>query len=87
MGCLAVMEGIRRRAGWTLFTIVGVFMVYALLADRVPGDLVGFALTPERLVGYVGFDPSAVFSTPLAVGTIFVLLFVFFGQLLSFFRI
>jgi TRAP transporter 4TM/12TM fusion protein len=80
--CVTVMEGIRRRAGWTLFIIVGLFMVYALFADRVPGDLVGFALTPERLVGYVGFDPSAVFSTPLAVGTIIVLLFVFFGQLL-----
>ena len=30
----------------------------------------------------MGFDPNAVFSTPLAVGTIIVLLFVFFGQLL-----
>lgn len=80
--CVAVMEGVRRRAGLTLFIIVALFMIYALFADRVPGDLVGFALTPERLVGYVGFDPSAVFSTPLRVGTIIVLLFVFFGQLL-----
>jgi len=79
---LAVMEGIRRRAGWTLFLIVAVFLVYALFADKVPGDLIGKALTPVRLVQYVGFDPSAVFSTPLAVGTIIVLLFVFFGQLL-----
>ncbi len=79
---VGVMEGIRRRAGWTLFSIVAVFMVYALFADRVPGDLIGVALSPERLVGYVGFDPSAVFSTPLRVGTIIVLLFVFFGQLL-----
>ena len=79
---LAVMEGIRRRAGWTLFLIVAAFLVYALLADRVPGALIGKALTPVRLVEYVGFDPSAVFSTPLAVGTIIVLLFVFFGQLL-----
>lgn len=79
---IAVMEGIRRRAGWMLFAIVAVFLVYALFADKVPGDLIGKALTPVRLVQYVGFDPSAVFSTPLAVGTIIVLLFVFFGQLL-----
>ncbi len=79
---LAVMEGIRRRAGWMLFSIVGVFLGYALIADKVPGRLIGKALTPERLVQYVGFDPNAVFSTPLAVGTIIVLLFVFFGQLL-----
>ncbi len=79
---LAVMEGVRRRAGWMLFTIVSLFLVYALFADRVPGRLIGKALTPERLVQYVGFDPNAVFSTPLAVGTIIVMLFVFFGQLL-----
>ena len=79
---LAVMEGIRRRAGLMLFGIVAVFLVYALFADRVPGRLVGRELSPQRLVDYVGFDSSAVFSSPLAVGTITVLLFVFFGQLL-----
>ena len=79
---IAVMEGIRRRAGWMLFAIVAAFLVYALFADRVPGRLIGKELSPTRLVQYVGFDPSAVFSTPLAVGTIIVLLFVFFGQLL-----
>lgn len=79
---LGVMEGIRRRAGLMLFGIVAVFLAYALVADRVPGRLVGQGLSPQRLVDYVGFDSSAVFSAPLAVGTITVLLFVFFGQLL-----
>ncbi|WP_269583943.1 TRAP transporter permease [Roseibium sp. Sym1] len=79
---VAVMEGIRRRAGWMLFGIVAVFLVYALVADKVPGRLIGKELSPVRLVQYVGFDPSAVFSMPLAVGTIIVLLFVFFGRLL-----
>lgn len=79
---VAVMDGVRRRAGWMLFGIVAVFLIYALFADKVPGRLIGKALTPERLIQYVGFDPSAVFSSPLAVGTIVVLLFVFFGQLL-----
>ncbi|MBX2838246.1 MAG: TRAP transporter fused permease subunit, partial [Gammaproteobacteria bacterium] len=79
---LTVMEGIRRRAGLMLYSIVGVFLLYALIADKVPGRLIGKELSVERLVQYVGFDPSAVFSTPLAVGTIIVLLFVFFGQLL-----
>ncbi|BBU56245.1 hypothetical protein KU6B_25100 [Mameliella alba] len=79
---IAVMEGVRRRAGWMLFGIVGVFLFYALFADKVPGRLIGKELSPVRLVQYVGFDPNAVFSTPLAVGTIIVLLFVFFGKLL-----
>lgn len=79
---LAVVEGIRRRTGWMLFAIVVVFMVYSLFADKVPGQLIGKALTIERMVQYIGFDPNAVFSTPLAVGTIIVMLFVFFGKLL-----
>ncbi len=79
---IAVMEGVRRRAGWMLFSIVCVFLLYALVADKVPGRLIGKALGPVGLVQYVGFDPSAVFSTPLAVGSMIVLLFVFFGNLL-----
>lgn len=79
---ITVMEGVRRRAGWMLFSIVGLFLIYALFADLVPGRLIGKELSPIRLVQYVGFDPSAVFSVPLAVGTIIVLLFVFFGRLL-----
>lgn len=77
-----VMEGIRRTAGWTLFFIVATFLVYALLADKITGALEGQALSPQRLAEYVGFDPSAVFSTPLAVGSVIIILFVFFGQLL-----
>ncbi len=79
---LGVMEGVRRRVGWMLFSIIGVFLVYALFADKAPGQLVGKELSLTKLVQYVGFDPSAVFSSPLAVGTIIVLLFVFFGRLL-----
>jgi TRAP-type uncharacterized transport system fused permease subunit len=80
---VAVMEGVRRRAGWMLFAIVLVFLVYALLADKVPGRLIGKEMDPVRLVSYLGFDPSAVFSMPLAVGTIIVLLFVFSGSCFS----
>ena len=77
-----VLEGVRRRAGTALFGIILVFLVYALFADKVPGALVGQEMTPVKLVQYLGFDPGAVFSTPLAVGTVIVVLFVFFGQLL-----
>ena len=38
---LCVLEGIRRRIGATLFAIVVVFIGYALVAEKVPGELVG----------------------------------------------
>ena len=79
---LFVLEGVRRKSGWSLFFIIAVFFIYALFADKVPGALIGREMSPVKLVQYVGFAPRAVFSTPLAVGTIIVLLFVFLGQLL-----
>lgn len=77
-----VLEGVRRNSGWALFIIVVVFIVYALMAHLVPGPLIGRNLTLEQLVQYIGFDPSAVFGTPLKVGATVVILFVFFGTLL-----
>ncbi len=77
-----VLEGVRRNSGWSLFIIVAVFVVYALLAHLVPGPLIGRNLTLVQLVQYIGFDPSAVFGTPLKVGATVVILFVFFGTLL-----
>ena len=79
---LLVLEGVRRSSGWSLFMIVAVFIAYALMAHLVPGPLVGRNLSLVQLVQYVGFDPSAVFGTPLKVGAEIVILFVFFGTLL-----
>ena len=77
-----VLDGVRRKAGFTLFLIVLVFLAYALLAHLVPGPLVGRQLSFVRLVQYVGLDPSAVYASPMAVGAIVIVLFVFFGNLL-----
>ena len=79
---VTVMHGIQRLAGNMLTAIVAVFFAYAFVADQVPGRLIGNAVSIKELVQYVGFDPSAVFGSPLAVGTVVVVLFVFFGQLL-----
>ncbi|MGA1060393.1 MAG: TRAP transporter permease, partial [Burkholderiaceae bacterium] len=79
---VTVMHGIQRLAGNMLTAIVAVFFAYAFVAEQVPGRLIGNAVSIKELVQYVGFDPSAVFGSPLAVGTVVVVLFVFFGQLL-----
>lgn len=79
---VTVLEGIRRRLGYVLFGIVLCFGLYALIADRIPGDLVGRAVSLKQLIDYIGFDGSAVFSSPLAIATTVVILFVFFGRLL-----
>ncbi|MEJ2121229.1 MAG: TRAP transporter fused permease subunit [Alphaproteobacteria bacterium] len=79
---VAVLEGLRRLTGWMLFVIICLFVVYALLGHKVPGQLVGRKVELSHLVQYIGFDPSAVFGTPLSVGATIVILFVFMGKLL-----
>jgi TRAP transporter 4TM/12TM fusion protein len=79
---ICVLEGIRRRIGIALFSIVIVFIGYALIAEEVPGELVGRSVPINRLIDYIGFDGNAVFSSPLVIATTVVILFVFFGRLL-----
>jgi TRAP transporter 4TM/12TM fusion protein len=79
---VAVLEGLRRLTGWLLFAIICLFVVYALLGHKVPGQLVGRKVELTHLLQYIGFDPSAVFGTPLSVGATIVILFVFMGKLL-----
>ncbi len=77
-----VLEGLRRQAGLTMFLLVATFLVYALVAHLVPGALQGRRMPWDRLVQYVAFDPSAVFSAPLTIGATVIVLFVFFGNVL-----
>lgn len=79
---LTVLEGLRRLTGWLLFGVICVFVLYALFGHMVPGQLVGRKVELAHLVQYIGFDPSAVFGTPLNVGATIVILFVFMGKLL-----
>ncbi len=79
---LFTLEAIRRIAGNFLFGVVSLFLVYALFADKIPGELEGNAVPVLELVQYVGFDPGAVFGTPLKIATTIVIPFIFFGTLL-----
>ena len=77
-----VLEGLRRTAGMTMFLLVSLALVYALFAHLVPGSLQGRRIPFERLVQYVAFDPSAIYSAPLTIGATVIILFVFFGNVL-----
>ncbi len=77
-----VMEGLRRATGWVLFGLIGMFLVYAPFAYLAPGDFVGRKVGLAQLLQYIGFDPSAVFGTPLAVASSIVVMFILMGKLL-----
>ena len=77
-----VVEAIRRTAGWSLTTIMLVFLVYALFGHHVPGLLQASENSVEFLSSTLVADSVAVLGLPLTIVVIVVLPFVFFGQLL-----
>jgi TRAP transporter 4TM/12TM fusion protein len=79
---LLVMEGLRRVSGWVLFSIVIVFMVYALAAHLVPAPLTGTRTDIDQLAIYLAFDTNALIGIPLGVATTVVVIFIFMGQVL-----
>ena len=77
-----VMEGLRRVSGWVLFSIVVVFVVYALLAHLVPPPLTGTRSDLDELTVYLAFDTNALIGIPLGVATTIVVIFILMGQVL-----
>lgn len=77
-----VIEGLRRSAGYVLLCVVAVFLIYAPLANYVPGQLVGLDLPLWQIGMNLGFNPNALFGAPLIVSTTIVIMFIFMGQVL-----
>jgi TRAP transporter 4TM/12TM fusion protein len=80
---LLVLEGLRRVTGLGLFLVVLVFILYAFIAHLMPMDLRGKPQNPITLAVYLGFDPSAIFGTPLVVGSTIVIMYILLGDLLT----
>ena len=79
---LLVLEGLRRTTGYALLTIVLLFVVYASVADQIPGALQGLRIDPDKLLIYLALDTNALLSIPMRVGSTVVLMFILMGQLL-----
>jgi TRAP transporter 4TM/12TM fusion protein len=85
IGCITVVlsiEGVRRTAGHAFFGVVVFFMVYAMFADQVGGDLKGLTVHWDALATDLGLDAGAALGLPLKISVEVVLIFIFFGQLL-----
>jgi TRAP transporter 4TM/12TM fusion protein len=85
LGVIAIvvtLEAIRQATGWILVSLIGVFLLYALLGDKIPDPLTGTSVTAQELSVYLAFDPNAILGTPLSVVATIVVVFIFFGKLL-----
>jgi TRAP transporter 4TM/12TM fusion protein len=77
-----VLEGLRRCTGWGLLSVIAGFFAYAMVAHLMPDALRGKPQNPEALLVYLTFDPSALYGTPLVVGSTIVIMFIWLGDLL-----
>jgi TRAP transporter 4TM/12TM fusion protein len=77
-----VLEGLRRATGWGLLSVVFGFFLYATIAHLMPEALRGKPQDPEALLVYLAFDPSALYGTPIVVGSTIVIMFIWLGDLL-----
>jgi TRAP transporter 4TM/12TM fusion protein len=78
-----LLEALRRKAGMALVAVVLVFMVYALLADKVPGTLQGRASPIDELFGYLTIDSTAMLGLPIKIVVNIVVIYILFGLVLQ----
>lgn len=78
-----LLEALRRTTGLSLVIIIGVFLLYALFGDLVPGRLAGRPQDWQMLSGYMAFDVNGIFGIPMAVAATVVVTFILFGSVLG----
>ncbi len=80
---LLVLEATRRTAGGVLVGIILVISAYVFIGPHMPGDFATRAVSPERLLVYLGLDTNGMIGTILSVAVLIVVPFTLMGQVLG----
>ncbi|MDO8932302.1 MAG: TRAP transporter fused permease subunit, partial [Rhodocyclaceae bacterium] len=80
---LLVFEAARRILGLALPIICGLFLLYGLFGQYLPGDLAhrGYAFT--QIIDQLAFGTEGIFGIPILVSATFIFLFILFGTFLE----
>jgi len=78
-----VFEAARRAMGWGLPVVCGVFLLYGIFGQYLPGSLAhrGFGL--DQIVSTLGFGTEGIYGTPTYVSSSYIFLFILFGAFLE----
>lgn len=80
---LLTLETLRRLIGWGITSILAVFLVYAVFGHHLPSVLQARENSIARLAVYLSIDSNGMYGVPLKVSATTVLVFIFFGVLLT----
>lgn len=78
-----VLEATRRTIGLTLVILVGLFLVYAALGDRLTGSFAHRGMSLPETIDQLVFTNNGLFGPALEVAAYLVFVFVLFGALLD----
>lgn len=78
-----VFEAARRVMGWGLPVICGVFLLYAIFGNHLPGALAHRGYGLDQIVGQLGFGTEGIYGTPTYVSSTYIFLFILFGAFLE----
>ena len=78
-----VFEAARRVMGWGLPLICGIFLLYALFGQHLPGMLAHRGYGVDQIVSTLSFGTEGFYGTPTYVSSTFIFLFILFGAFLE----
>ncbi len=78
-----VFEAARRAMGWGLPIICGIFLLYGLFGQHLPGVLAHRGFGFDQIVSTLGFGTEGIYGTPTYVSSSYIFLFILFGAFLE----
>ncbi len=78
-----VFEAARRVMGWGLPVICGIFLLYGLFGNYLPGALAHRGFGVDQVVSALGFGTEGIYGTPTYVSSSYIFLFILFGAFLE----
>ena len=78
-----VFEAARRVMGIALPIICGLFLLYGLFGEYLPGDLAHRGYGLDQIVNQLSFGTEGLYGTPTYVSATYIFLFILFGAFLE----
>ncbi len=78
-----VFEGARRMMGWALPIVCGVFLLYGMFGEYLPGMLAHRGYGFDQIISTMSFGTEGIYGTPVYVSSSYIFLFILFGAFLE----
>ena len=80
---ICLLEASRRVAGWGLFTVAMVFVLYGFFGNYLPSSLYHSGLSVERFADIQAFSSNGVFGVPIGAVVSYIFYFILFATFLE----